>query len=41
MDDGFELDSSPGDGHVVGPGHDARVAGDEPRVTLDFIPSAA
>jgi hypothetical protein len=39
MDDGFEIDLVPGDGHVVGPGHDAWVVGDEPCVTLDFIPS--
>jgi len=38
--DGFEIDLVPGDGHVVGPGHDAWVVGDEPCVTLDFIPSA-
>jgi mannose-6-phosphate isomerase-like protein (cupin superfamily) len=40
MDDGTELDLSPGDGHVVGPGHDAWVVGDEPCVTIDFIPAA-
>jgi mannose-6-phosphate isomerase-like protein (cupin superfamily) len=38
MDDGRELDLGPGDAHVVGPGHDAWVVGDEPCVTIDFIP---
>ena len=36
MDDGAELDLGPGDAHVVGPGHDAWVIGDEPLVTIDF-----
>jgi mannose-6-phosphate isomerase-like protein (cupin superfamily) len=36
MDDGTELDLGPGDAHVVGPGHDAWVVGDEPLVTIDF-----
>jgi hypothetical protein len=31
-----ELDLSPGDAHVVGPGHDAWVVGGEPCVTTDF-----
>ena len=38
IDDGVELDVSPDDGYVVGPGHAAWVVGDEPRVTIDFIP---
>ena len=38
-DDGRELELRPGDAHVVGPGHDAWVAGDEPCVTIDFIPT--
>ena len=36
MDDGTELDLGPGDAHVVSPGHDAWVVGDEPCVILDF-----
>ena len=36
MDDGTELDLGPGDAHVVGPGHDAWVVGDEPCIMLDF-----
>lgn len=36
MDDGTEIDLGPGDAHVVGPGHDAWVLGDEPLVTIDF-----
>lgn len=39
MDDGTELDLGPGDAHVVGPGHDAWVVGDEECVTIDFIPT--
>jgi mannose-6-phosphate isomerase-like protein (cupin superfamily) len=35
MEDGAELELGPGDAHVVGPGHDAWVVGDEPCVTLD------
>jgi hypothetical protein len=37
MDDGRELELGPGDAHLVGPGHDAWVVGDEPCVTIDFI----
>lgn len=37
MDDGSEMDLGPGDAHVVGPGHDAWVVGDEPLVTIDVI----
>lgn len=39
MDDGRELELRPGDAHLVGPGHDAWVVGDEPCVTIDFIPT--
>jgi mannose-6-phosphate isomerase-like protein (cupin superfamily) len=41
MDDGRELDLGPGDAHVVSPGHDAWVVGDEPCVTIDFTPAGA
>lgn len=36
MDDGREHDFGPGDAHVVAPGHDAWVVGDEPVVAIDF-----
>ncbi len=36
MDDGDELDLAPGDAHVVGPGHDAWVVGDQPCVIIDI-----
>jgi hypothetical protein len=36
MDDGREYDFGPGDAHVVAPGHDAWVVGDEPVVVYDF-----
>ncbi len=36
MDDGREHDLGPGDAHVVAPGHDAWVIGDEPCVIVDF-----
>jgi hypothetical protein len=39
MDDGRELELGPGDAHLVGPGHDAWVVGDEPCITIDFIPA--
>ena len=39
MADGRELDLGPGDAHLVGPGHDAWVVGDEPCLTVDFIPA--
>lgn len=39
MDDGRELDFGPGDAHVVAPGHDAWVIGDEPCVAIDFAPT--
>lgn len=38
MDDGRELELGAGDAHVVGPGHDAWVIGEEPCVTIDFMP---
>lgn len=41
MNDGTELDLGPGDAHVVGPGHDAWVVGDETCVTIDFVPIAS
>lgn len=36
MDDGTELELGPGDAHVVGPGHDAWVVGDDTCVVVDF-----
>jgi hypothetical protein len=36
MDGGREYAFGPGDAHVVSPGHDAWVVGDEPCVALDF-----
>jgi uncharacterized protein (TIGR02246 family) len=39
MNEGRELELSPGDAHVISPGHDAWVVGDEPCVTIDFIPT--
>jgi hypothetical protein len=41
MADGEEIELGPGDAHVVGPGHDAWVLGDEPCVVLDFAGSPA
>ena len=35
MDDGTETEFGPGDAHVVGPGHDAWVVGEEECVLLD------
>ncbi len=41
MDDGTEAEFGPGDAHVVGPGHDAWVIGDEPCVLIDVaVPRA-
>lgn len=34
-DDGRELELGPGDAHVIAPGHDAWVVGDEPCVAID------
>jgi cupin domain len=39
MDDGTEAELGPGDAHVVGPGHDAWVVGDEPCVLIDIAPA--
>ena len=39
MSDGRELELRSGDAHLVGPGHDAWVVGDEPCMTIDFIPT--
>ena len=36
MDDGTEADLGPGDAHVVGPGHDAWVVGDDQCVIIDI-----
>lgn len=41
MDDGRECELGPGDAHVVAPGHDAWVVGDEPCVIVDFTATAA
>jgi hypothetical protein len=40
MDTGEERELAAGDAHVVGPGHDAWVVGDEPCVILDFAATA-
>ena len=39
MDDGRGFDFGPGDAHVVAPGHDAWVVGEEAVVTVDFAPT--
>jgi hypothetical protein len=36
VDDGTTIDLGPGDAFTIPPGHDARVAGDEPVVLLDW-----
>jgi hypothetical protein len=41
MDDGTELDLGPGDAHVVSPGHDAWVVGEQDCVIVDFMPGAS
>jgi hypothetical protein len=41
MDDGTEADLGPGDAHVVPPGHDAWVVGDEQCVTIDIAHGTA
>lgn len=41
MDDGTETELGPGDAHVVGPGHDAWVVGDEQCVIVDVGPTPA
>jgi quercetin dioxygenase-like cupin family protein len=40
MDDGTEHEIAAGDAHVIPPGHDAWIVGDEPFVGLDFSGSA-
>ena len=35
MDDGTQIELGPGDAHVISPGHDAWVIGDEPCVLID------
>jgi quercetin dioxygenase-like cupin family protein len=37
MDDGREIDLTPGDFFAIGPGHDSWVVGDEPYVSLHFM----
>jgi mannose-6-phosphate isomerase-like protein (cupin superfamily) len=41
MDDGQEIELGPGDAHVVSPGHDAWVVGDEPCTVIDFAATEA
>lgn len=41
MDDGTEADLGPGDAHVVPPGHDAWVIGDEQCVMIDIAHAKA
>jgi hypothetical protein len=41
MDDGREHDFGPGDAHVVAPGHDSWVVGDEPCVVIDFAATSS
>ena len=41
MDDGTEAELGPGDAHVVPPGHDAWVVGDEQCVIIDIGPAPA
>src|SRR5438445_10816936 len=41
MDDGREMDLAPGDAHLVGPGHDAWVVGDEPLLVIDVLDAEA
>jgi hypothetical protein len=36
MDDGTEMEVGPGDAHVIRPGHDAWVVGNEPYVAFDW-----
>ena len=37
MDDGREIELKQGDFFAIGPGHDSRVVGDEPYVSLHFL----
>jgi uncharacterized protein (TIGR02246 family) len=39
MDDGTQVELGPGEAHVVAPGHDAWVVGDEPCVLVDIGPA--
>ena len=41
MNDGSEAELGPGDAHVIPPGHDAWVLGDEAYVAVDFSPEFA
>lgn len=41
MDDGTEVEMGPGDAHVVPPGHDAWVVGDEQCIILDVAPTSS
>jgi hypothetical protein len=41
MDDGTEAEFGPGDAHVVGPGHDAWVVGNQPCVLIDVAVAQA
>jgi quercetin dioxygenase-like cupin family protein len=41
MDDGSEAELGPGDAHVIPPGHDAWVLGDEAYVAVDISPDFA
>jgi quercetin dioxygenase-like cupin family protein len=36
MEDGEEMEYGPGDFHVIAPGHDAWIVGDEPCVIIDW-----
>jgi len=40
MDDGREIDLSPGDLFAIAPGHDSWVVGDQPYVSLHFMGAA-
>lgn len=40
MDDGAQIELGPGDAHVIGPGHDAWVVGDEPCELIDVASAA-
>ena len=41
LEDGTELDISPGEAYVIEPGHDAWAVGDEGIVAFEFEPKAA
>jgi uncharacterized cupin superfamily protein len=40
-DDGTVLELAPGDAHVIEPGHDAEIVGDDGFVAFEFEPHAA